>query len=84
MRTLPSKPRTCGQGRVNASASRAGGFLGVTQREAAARLHISQPRLNDLLKGKIGKFSLDALVNMTSAARLHIHLTVEEEPIATA
>lgn len=52
---------------------------GVTQQEAAARLNISQPRLNDLLRGKISKFSLDALVNMTRPARLHIHLTVEDE-----
>ncbi|WP_051149388.1 helix-turn-helix domain-containing protein [Litchfieldella anticariensis] len=47
-------------------------FWELTQREAAARLNINQPRLNDLFKGKISKFSLDALVNMTSAARLPV------------
>jgi predicted XRE-type DNA-binding protein len=36
----------------------------LTQSEAAKRLGITQPRLNDLLRGKIDKFSLDALVNM--------------------
>jgi predicted XRE-type DNA-binding protein len=36
----------------------------LTQREAAKHLGITQPRLNDLLRGKIDKFSLDALVNM--------------------
>jgi len=34
---------------------------GWTQTEAAARLHITQPRVSDLLNGKISKFSLDAL-----------------------
>jgi predicted XRE-type DNA-binding protein len=51
----------------------------VTQNEAAGRLGISQPRLNDLLKGKITKFSLDALVELAS----HAGLTVKLE-IATA
>ena len=35
-----------------------------TQTEAAARLQVTQPRISDLLNGKISKFSLDALVNM--------------------
>ena len=41
---------------------------GVTQKEAAQRLGITQPRLNDLLKGRINKFGLDALVNLTGPA----------------
>ena len=36
----------------------------MTQAEAARELGITQPRLNQLLKGKIQLFSLDALVNM--------------------
>ena len=36
----------------------------LTQSEAARRLGVSQPRLNDLLRGRINKFSLDALVIM--------------------
>lgn len=36
----------------------------LTQSEAAKRLGITQPRLNDLLRGRIDKFSVDALVNM--------------------
>ncbi len=35
--------------------------LGVTQVEAAQQLGITQPRLNDLLQGRIDQFSLDAL-----------------------
>ncbi|KPB33115.1 hypothetical protein ALP12_03590 [Pseudomonas savastanoi pv. phaseolicola] len=50
----------------------------IPQREAAARLHVTQPRLNDLLKGKIDKFSLDALVNMLTGANLKIEIDVTE------
>ncbi|KGF62069.1 helix-turn-helix domain-containing protein [Pseudomonas lutea] len=50
----------------------------MSQREAAARLHVTQPRLNDLLKGKIDKFSLDALVNMLTGANLKIQIEVTE------
>lgn len=49
----------------------------VAQKDAAARLHVTQPRLNDLLKGKIDKFSLDALVNMLANANLEIEITVK-------
>jgi predicted XRE-type DNA-binding protein len=49
----------------------------VAQKEAAQRLHVTQPRLNDLLKGKIDKFSLDALVNMLASANLEIDVTVK-------
>lgn len=34
----------------------------ITQAAAAQRLATTQPRLNDLLRGRIGKFSLDALI----------------------
>ena len=40
---------------------------GWTQAEAAKRCGISQPRMNDLLRGRIARFSLDALVNIASA-----------------
>ena len=44
--------------------------LGATQTEQARRLGITQPRLNDLLQGRIHKFSLDALVDIASKAGL--------------
>ncbi len=47
---------------------------GLAQDEAAKRLGISRPRLNDLLRGKIDKFSLDALVNIATAAGLTLHI----------
>ncbi len=48
----------------------------VSQAEAARRLHVTQPRLNDLLKGKVDKFSLDALVNLLAGADLKIEISV--------
>ena len=47
-----------------------------TQSDKATRLGINQPRLNDLLRGRIGKFSLDALVNLASRAGLRVNLQV--------
>ncbi len=44
----------------------------LTQSEAAKRLGITQPRLNDLLRGRIDKFSLDALVNLAVQAGLSV------------
>lgn len=51
----------------------------VSQKEAAQRLHITQPRLNDLLKGKIEKFSLDALVNMLANADLELEVRISNK-----
>ncbi|KPB20052.1 Phage DNA-binding protein [Pseudomonas savastanoi] len=50
----------------------------LAQKDAALRLKVTQPRLNDLLKGKIDKFSLDALVKMLPGAGLQIEVTVKE------
>ena len=48
----------------------------VTQAEAARRLGINQPRMNDLLRGKIDKFSLDALMNLAARAGLSVQVKV--------
>ncbi len=48
----------------------------LSQEAAAARLGITRPRLNDLLRGKLGKFSLDALVNLATAAGLVLEIRV--------
>ena len=39
---------------------------GMTQTEAAGRLGVTQPRLNDLMRGKIENFCLDALVELAA------------------
>lgn len=51
---------------------------GMTQAQAAKALGLTQPRLNALLKGKIGLFSLDALVNVASRAGLNVRLVVKK------
>lgn len=50
---------------------------GLTQARAAKELGVTQPRFNDLLKGRIDKFSLDALVNMTARAGMRVELRVK-------
>ena len=51
---------------------------GMTQAAAAKALGITQPRLNALLKGKIGLFTIDALVNMARRAGLNVRLVVKK------
>ena len=51
---------------------------GWTQAEAAAELGVTQPRISDVMCGKIGRFGLDKLVTMVSAAGLHIHVQIDE------
>jgi predicted XRE-type DNA-binding protein len=51
---------------------------GMHQEAAAKRLGITRPRLNDLLRGKLGKFSLDALVNLSFAAGLELEIKLPE------
>ena len=41
---------------------------GWTQKEAAAKLGVTQPRISDLTRGKIELFSLDTLVDMAAVA----------------
>jgi predicted XRE-type DNA-binding protein len=50
----------------------------VTQYEAARRLGITQPRLNELLKGKISKFSLDALMALAPRAGLTVKVVFRD------
>jgi predicted XRE-type DNA-binding protein len=48
----------------------------TTQAQAARRLGVTQPRLNDLLHGKINKFSLDTLMTLAARAGLKVKLDV--------
>lgn len=52
--------------------------LGVTQAEAAKRAGIAQPRMNDLVKGRTQKFTLDALVNVASHLGYSVKLTLKK------
>ena len=51
---------------------------GWTQADAAAQCGVTQPRINDLLRGRISRFSLDALVDIAAALgrRVHVELAV--------
>lgn len=51
---------------------------GWTQAEAARRLGVTQPRVSDLMRGKIDLFGLDTLVNLVTTAGLQIEMQVSE------
>ena len=50
---------------------------GWTQVDAAAHCGISQPRINDLLRGRVSRFSIDALVNIATALGRIVHIELE-------
>ena len=47
---------------------------GWTQADAAGHCGVTQPRINDLLRGRISRFSLDALVNIAAALGQRVHV----------
>ena len=47
---------------------------GLSQSQAAKLFGVTQPRVSDLMRGKINLFGLDTLVNMASAAGLRIEM----------
>lgn len=50
---------------------------GWTQMKAGAQCGVTQPRINDLLRGRISRFSLDALVNMAAALGRPVRVELE-------
>jgi predicted XRE-type DNA-binding protein len=48
----------------------------VSQATAARRLEVTQPRLNDLLRGRINNFSLDALILLAGRAGLDVQMRI--------
>ena len=49
----------------------------TTPAAAAHRLEVTQPRLNDLLRGRINTFSLDALTMLAARAGLDVRVKIE-------
>jgi predicted XRE-type DNA-binding protein len=49
----------------------------LKQREAAKILHVSQPRVSDLLRGRIDLFSTDTLIDMLARLGARVRLTVK-------
>ena len=48
-----------------------------TQAEAASRCGVTQPRINDLLRGRVSRFSLDALVNIATALGCRVRFDLD-------
>jgi predicted XRE-type DNA-binding protein len=53
---------------------------GWTQKEAAKHLGVTQPRISDLVRGKLSVFSIDALVGMLGAAGVRIDMSYRPVP----
>ena len=51
---------------------------GWSQSEAARRFSVTQPRVSDLMRGKITLFGLDTLVNMAVAVGLQVEMPIAE------
>ena len=52
---------------------------GLYQREAAELMDTTQPRISDVMKGRIDKCSIDRLVQMLAKVGCHVKITVESE-----
>lgn len=50
-----------------------------TQNDAARRCGVTQPRISDLLRGRVSRFSLDALVNIATAIGRQVHVELLAE-----
>lgn len=50
---------------------------GWKQSEAAMHCGVTQPRINDLLRGRISRFSLDALVNIATSLGKRVHVVLK-------
>ena len=57
---------------------------GMSQADAAKVFGVTQPRVSDLMRGKINLFGLDALVNMAAAAGLHVEIRILESALNPA
>ncbi len=51
---------------------------GWTQVQAARQCGVTQPRMNDLLRGRASRFSLDSLVNMAAACGRQVHIVLAD------
>lgn len=50
---------------------------GWIQAETARHCGVTQPRINDLLRGRVARFSLDALVNISTALGYRVRVDLE-------
>jgi predicted XRE-type DNA-binding protein len=52
----------------------------LTQAKAVALLGVTQPRISDLVRGRIDLFSIDGLVDMLARAGIKVDVTVSPMP----
>jgi len=52
----------------------------LTQAEAADLFGVTQPRVSDLVRGKIDRFSIDTLVAMLGHAGVRVQIVVGRKP----
>lgn len=57
---------------------------GMKQKDAAKLFGVSQPRISDVMRGKIDAFTIDSLVNMLGSAGMRVGVTVTELPAEPA
>jgi predicted XRE-type DNA-binding protein len=50
---------------------------GLTQTKAAKILRVTQPRVSDLLRGRIDLFSTDSLIDMLARLGIHVRLVLK-------
>jgi predicted XRE-type DNA-binding protein len=50
----------------------------LTQEEAARHMGVTQPRISDLVRGKIERFTIDMLINMLTRVGLHVEITLKK------
>ncbi len=53
---------------------------GLTQAQAARLFGVTQPRVSDLVRGKIDRFSVDTLIAMLGHAGVRVELVVKRRP----
>ena len=53
---------------------------GLTQTQAAEFFGVTQPRISDLVRGRIELFSIDGLVNMLAVAGRAVRVSIEDPP----
>lgn len=53
--------------------------LGISQNEAADYFGVAKSRISDLVRGKIGRFTIDALINMHAHAGMKVSVEIEME-----
>ena len=52
----------------------------LSQAQAAKLLGVSQPRVSDVVRGRLHRFSIDALVEMLARAGVKVHFATERGP----